>query len=262
MNRIQTRTLLSTLLGGLVVAATVAVAGDDTSARADADNDGRISAQEHAAAAQAKFKRMDANHDGKLTAEERAQHRTGAEDAGSHRRAGADDAGPHRRGMATMDADNDGAVTRAEHAAGAKAMFDRMDANHDGRLAADEMSQRRRAGADDGTAGHGMAMVDADKDGVVTRAEHAAAMQAMFDRRDANHDGKLDATEMEAAPKAGHAGMARDEGSGMKSGMRGDNDGTVTAAEYAVIARARFARMDGDRDGYLSRAEMAEGWKK
>jgi Ca2+-binding EF-hand superfamily protein len=141
-------------------------------------------------------------------------------------------------------------------------MFDRMAANHDGRLAADEMSQRRRAGADDGTAGHGMAMVDADKDGVVTRAEHAAAMQAMFDRRDANHDGKLDAAEMEVAARAGHAGMARHEGDGMKSGMRGDNDGTVTAAEYAVIARARFARMDGDRDGYLSRAEMAAGWKK
>ena len=261
MNRIPTRTLLSTLLGGLVVAATVAVAGDDTSARADADNDGRISAQEHAAAAQAKFKRMDANHDGKLTAEERAQHRTGAEDAGSHRRAGADDAGPHRRGMATMDADNDGAVTRAEHAAGAKAMFDRMDANHDGRLAADEMPQRR-AGAEAGATGHGMGMMDADKDGVVTRAEHAAAMQAMFDRRDADHDGKLVAAEMEAAPWAGHAGMARHEGGGMKPGMDGDKDGSVTAAEYAAMARARFARMDGDHDGYLSRAEMAEGRKK
>jgi Ca2+-binding EF-hand superfamily protein len=251
MNRIPTRTLLSTLLGGLVVAAAVAVAGDDTSARADTDNDGRISAQEHAAAAQAKFQRMDANHDGKLTADERAQRRAGAEDAGSH-----------RRGMASMDADNDGAMTRAEHAAGAQAMFDRMDANHDGKLAADEMSQRRRAGADGGNPGHVIGMMDADKDGIVTRAEHAAAMQAMFDRRDANHDGKLDATEMEAAPGAGHAGMARHEGGGMKSGMRGDNDGTITAAEYAVIARARFARMDGDRDGYLSRAEMAEGWKQ
>jgi Ca2+-binding EF-hand superfamily protein len=251
MNRIPTRTLLSTLLGGLVVAAAVAVAGDDTSARADTDNDGRISAQEHAAAAQAKFQRMDANHDGKLTADERSQ-----------RRAGAEDAGPHRGGKAKMDADNDGAVTRAEHAAGAKAMFDRMDANHDGRLAADEMPQRRRGGADAGTAGHGMGMMDADKDGVVTRAEHAAAMQAMFDRKDADHDGKLVAAEMEAAPRAGHAGMARHEGGGMKPGMDGDKDGTVTAAEYAALARARFARMDGDHDGYLSKAEMSAGRKK
>jgi Ca2+-binding EF-hand superfamily protein len=172
----------------------VAVAGDDTSARADADNDGRISAQEHAAAAQAKFQRMDGTHDGKLTADERSQ-----------RRAGAEDAGPHRGGKAKMDADNDGTVARAEHAAG---------------------------GA------------------------------AMFDRKDADHDGKLVAAEMEAAPRAGHAGMARHEGGGMKPGMDGDKDGTVTAAEYTALARARFARMDGDHDGYLSRAEMAAGRKK
>ena len=50
---------------------------------------------------------------------------------------------------------------------------------------------------------HGM--MDADGNGAVSAAEHAAAAQAMFDKADANHDGSLDADEMKGA----HAGMAK-----------------------------------------------------
>ena len=53
------------------------------------------------------------------------------------------------------------------------------------------------------TAGAGMGRFgrDANGDGVVTRAEWVAAANAQFDRLDANHDGKLDATER---PGHGH----------------------------------------------------------
>ena len=58
---------------------------------------------------------------------------------------------------------------------------------------------------------HGM--MDADGNGAVSAAEHAAAAQAMFDKADANHDGSLDADEMKGA----HAGMAKhDMGDGEK----------------------------------------------
>lgn len=44
---------------------------------------------------------------------------------------------------------------------------------------------------------------DANGDGVVTRAEWVAAATAQFDRLDANHDGKLDASER---PRRRHGG--------------------------------------------------------
>ena len=49
----------------------------------------------------------------------------------------------------------------------------------------------------EGMAGmHGM--MDANHDGNITAAEHAAAAQAMFSRMDSNHDGYLSKAEVEA----------------------------------------------------------------
>ena len=48
-----------------------------------------------------------------------------------------------------MDLDGDGTVTAMEHAAGARALFEHMDANHDERVTRDEMLafQRQVLGA-------------------------------------------------------------------------------------------------------------------
>lgn len=48
-----------------------------------------------------------------------------------------------------MDLDGDGVVTAAEHAAGARALFEHMDLNHDGRVTRAEMIafQRQVLGA-------------------------------------------------------------------------------------------------------------------
>ena len=43
-----------------------------------------------------------------------------------------------------MDLDGDGVVTAAEHAAGARALFDHMDTNHDGRVTREEMTEFQR----------------------------------------------------------------------------------------------------------------------
>jgi hypothetical protein len=48
-----------------------------------------------------------------------------------------------------------------------------------------------------------IAAVDADKDGVLTAAEHEAASKMMFSQMDADHDGTVTAAEM----KAGHEKM-------------------------------------------------------
>ena len=241
MNRNIRHTILFSMLGGLALSAGTWAQGVDMFAQMDSNHDGRISAQEHAAGTQAMFVRMDANHDGKVTADEmRAGHRMmmhGDHDMGH---AGMQDhamehAGMHGDMMARMDTNHDGVLTAAENMAAAQARFARMDSNHDGKVTAAEMEaahkmMRGEHGMDDHDmadhdmdghrmddhdmkmgAGHDMhdrmrmgdmrAMMDANHDGVITAAEHAAGAQAMFMRMDSNHDGYLSKGEMEA----GHA---------------------------------------------------------
>lgn len=105
-----------------------------------------------------------------------------------------------------MDTNNDGMVSSAEHAAGAKKMFTSMDANSDGNVTAAEMDARHAAKAAKG--GDRMKMSSAEKikaidtngDGQLSAAEHEAGSAQMFAKMDTNGDGNLTAAEM----KAGH----------------------------------------------------------
>ncbi len=54
-----------------------------------------------------------------------------------------------------------------------------------------------------GGPGRKMMRADANRDGVITKAEMRAMATRKFDRMDANHDGKLDATEMQAHGRRG-----------------------------------------------------------
>jgi hypothetical protein len=113
----------------------------------DTNDDGKLSADEHAAGAKKMFEAMDANKDGKVTAEEM--------DAGHEQVAGRR---PHMGEMSAaekikvVDGNGDGILTADEHAAGARMMFDKMDSNKDGQLSKPEF-----------TAGHKMMMKGAAK---------------------------------------------------------------------------------------------------
>lgn len=106
--------------------------------RADLDHDGMITRSEMIADAEARFGAMDTDRNGTVTAVERdaalqamrAQWRGG----GGGRGAGGGFGG---RG------DAGGAITRAEAIERAGARFDRLDANHDGRLDAAELASQR-----------------------------------------------------------------------------------------------------------------------
>jgi Ca2+-binding EF-hand superfamily protein len=106
----------------------------------DTNSDGRISAEEHAAGAKRMFDTMDANNDGNVTVEEMAA---------SHEKITGEVADANEMSaaakMKVMDTNGDGVLNAAEHAAGAKKMFEKMDTNHDGYLTRAEM-----------TAGHAM----------------------------------------------------------------------------------------------------------
>lgn len=133
----------------------------------------------------------------------------------------------HGDRLARIDTNHDGTITHAEAIAAAEARFARLDTNGDGTVTQQEMQanraamrakwQERRAqraaqGAPDGKAWshrgphrHGMMLkrLDTNGDGVITRAEAQAEAQTAagkrFDRIDANHDGRIDQTEIAAA---------------------------------------------------------------
>lgn len=100
------------------------------------------------------------------------------------------------------------------------AMFDRLDANHDGSISRDEFAKGREMrierkvvingapGADHagmmkmhgmkGMGGHMLKMADANKDGRITLAEMTNAALQRFDRADTNRDGTVTREERKA----------------------------------------------------------------
>jgi Ca2+-binding EF-hand superfamily protein len=111
--------------------------------------------------------------------------------------------------FSNMDTNQDGKVTAAEHAAGAKAMFDIMDGDRDGKVMPNEMAAAHKAitgqaaRPSDMSAADKIKVVDGNGDGILTADEHARASAAMFTRMDRNKDGQLTKEEM----AAGHAAM-------------------------------------------------------
>jgi Ca2+-binding EF-hand superfamily protein len=225
MHRNLRHTTLFSLMGTLALCGAAWAHGDNIFQRMDSNNDGRISAQEHAAGVQAMFVRMDANKDGAITADEMAAGHGWM--GGGH---DGDDHGMHggmHAWMSRMDANHDGEITAAEHAAAASAMFARMDANHDGKITAAEMQ-----------VGHGQAMGGHDMAGMAMGADATGGMAGM------HMDGDMGDMPMRARL---HAHL---------QAMDANHDGRITSAELAAGAQAMFARLDANHDGYLTHAEM------
>ncbi|MGN6329767.1 MAG: hypothetical protein ACTHL5_12635 [Rhodanobacter sp.] len=124
---------------------------------------------------------------------------------------------PHHRGhgdmFAKLDTNGDGRITQDEM----KARHDAMRAKWQqrrGDQSADADAARQHRGPR-GMHRHGphhggmeMKRLDANNDGIITKAEAEAAATARFDKVDTNHDGKIDQAEIAAAKQQMQARVA------------------------------------------------------
>jgi len=106
-----------------------------------------------------------------------------------------------------MDANGDGQISRAEHAAAAKQMFTHCDTNQDGVVTAVEMEastalQGEKPGKHDKSSAEKIQVIDQNGDGKLTAAEHEAGTEKMFAIMDKNGDGSLSKDECEEGQKA------------------------------------------------------------
>jgi len=95
------------------------------------------------------------------------------------------------------DANGDGRITRDEFVSARNALFARLDRDGDGYLTSGDAPRRLRNRGGDGQAA-GLRFMDADGDGRVSRREFVDGSLKLFDRADVNHDGVVDSQEAAA----------------------------------------------------------------
>ena len=138
-HKISGRTIA--LVGGVMLASLAFGAGpkagkpDAEFTAMDTNKDGKVSVEEHARASRKMFVTMDANADGQVTAAEMdaAHQRVTGKKARKTDMSSAEK-------IKVIDTDGDGILTAEEHAAGSRAMFEKMDTDKDGFLTKDELA--------------------------------------------------------------------------------------------------------------------------
>ena len=155
---------------------------------------------------------------------------------------------------APMSAMHDHVMTRAEVQGHVAKMFARVDANRDGVITKAETGAVHRAMAGKGEGDHAMG-----KMGAVSGMHRDAGVA--FDRIDANRDGMISRDEFSSARAMHQQKMG--ERKGMHGGMADrifvkadtNHDGRVTQAEAQAEALAHFDMMDANRDGRVTPEE-------
>jgi hypothetical protein len=182
--------------------------------------------------------------------------------------ASAQTAAPAETQRMSLDANGDGAIDRSEAARMPRLAerFDQLDRNGDSRLDQGERPQRHGKGKRGGRGG--IAKLDTDNDGRISRPEAAASPRGkgklveQFAAIDANRDGFIDRTELRAhhermRPQREAERTQRFNAKFAEADLNRDGRlSRVEVAEKMPRLAERFAWMDDDKDGFLSQGEL------
>jgi Ca2+-binding EF-hand superfamily protein len=143
-----------------------------------------------------------------------------------------------------LDTDRNGQLTQEERRAGRAALRAKRAERREGRVA--QRGERRA---------ERLARLDVNRDGQIGQAEAPPRLAQRFAQLDTDRNGALSRAELQA--RAGMRGQAVQAVSRDPARVRPDanRDGVVTLAETQARVAARFAAIDADRDGFLSRQE-------
>lgn len=184
----------------------------------------------------------------------------------------------HHGGKHNVDANGDGVVSLEETMARSDTMFAKMDVDGNGQIDAGDREARKA---------ERFAKADANGDGEVTQEEMLAAREARqaerterrgerreqrFAQLDTDGSGGLSETELDAAKDGRKGQRAKADGKKRDGEMRGkrrgggqamrmlkqadaNGDKAVTKAEFDTAVQARFAKVDTDNSGTITKEE-------
>ncbi len=145
--------------------------------------------------------------------------------------------------FARLDANRDGALTLAELEAHALANFAKADLNRDGKLTSDERAAELEVRNKEGFVDR-----DLNHDGVLERSEDVQMPRTVFYQIDADRSGGLNPNEMKAFAKARQAEKTAAEDT--------NGDGAISQGEALAKVRARFQKLDENRDRHVDVMEF------
>lgn len=243
-------------------------------AQHDGNGDGRLTWEEFDAFRRQRFDATDANGDGRVDVEEYVQE---FDDRSRQalEQGRAEQVEQARRRFASLDADKDGKVSRAEFdasgdrvfAEGQKAMAaGKTDKDAGG--SAQARTPEAAARFDRNRGGLGLpsshtregflALFDGNGDGKVERGEFDAARTAQFARTDGNGDGGFDQDEYLAEyedrldRRIATLGAGSDKQTRVRfAALDADKDGKLSFAEYQVSGKRTFEAADRNKDGVV-----------
>lgn len=105
------------------------------------------------------------------------------------------------------------------------------------------------------------AEADVNNDGRLSRLEFDAVRETLFARIDANEDDRLTLQELRSLRPEGASRERRRPGREQISKLRAidrNNNRAVDIDEFRALGADRFAALDRNRDGFITRDEMAD----